>query len=400
MKKNICLILVFLLLATFITGCSKTPEETPPLACLSLVTNDDSFALEIARAFKDSLIPLGYRTQVVFCDNNIETQRIQIANFIANDADLILVHSAGNTKDYEDLFEKAQISGCKVIAMGREKLDYCDVQSMGYSFLKGVAKCELVKEFLDEEYPDAPPGTVTVLVLENLAKTAFIMTSAGMRLLEEKYLRYFDYNSLEFAREQIGETVYYLDEKEQKAPVDEPAGGLILDEDGYAILNPCYDARVNLELAPNKDILTVLDGQKAIESFISVPNGSELKIVISFSGDAAIGANQKIMQYYETGILPSELNKFAVFGSDDTETNRNLIFKSAENESVYRGFVGYRSVYWEITTMIEMVFDEHDDNLLELDVVKGRLSQTGDSVELEHEHYSFWNSYDIFAGWD
>lgn len=401
MRKSISLFLLFILLVSSFTSCSSIKTEHTPLACLSLITNDDSFPLEISQAFEDALLPLGYRIQIVFCDNNIGTQRMHIENFISNDADLMLVHTAGNSNDYVDLFAKAQKSDCKVIVMAREILDYCDVQSLGYSFLKGIAKCELVKEFLNKQYPYAPAGSVTVLVLENLSKTGYIMTSAGMRLLNQKYLRYFDYINLEFINEETDDIVYYFDDEGRSLPVDENTGGLILNEKGYAMLNPCYDERVALVTASNKDITTVLDGQNAIDYFIATPNGTDLKVVISFSGDAAVGANQRMMHYYRSEVLTSDINDYAVFGSDDTETNRNLMLKSTLNKSMYRGFVGYKSVYWEITTMIDMVLDDDNTNtLLELEVLKGKLNDAGDSVELKYENYNFWRDYNIFLKWE
>ena len=400
MKKIISLIIVLLLILLLIPACSKESKEDELLACLSIITDDDSFDLEIARAFKDTLTPLGYQTQIVFCDNNFETQRIQIENFIENHADLITVHCVGNGSIYEDLFKKAKESGSLVITMANETLINVDVQSTKYSFFKGLAKSEIVKRFLDEQYPDAAPKSVDMLVLENLTKDGLIKTCAGIRIIGEKYLRYFDYGALDYIRNRSAQTVYYLDEKGAEVQVNEPTGGLILDNDGYAQLNPFYDDRINLVLATNKNIQTVLDGQKAIDSYIVTPNGPNIKIVASFSGDAAVGANQRLMYYYANGYLENDIKKIAVFGSDDTETNRNLLLKSAKDESMYRGFVGYRSVYWEISTMLEMALDDNEDNILELDVVIGKLNKAKDSVVLEYKNYDIINDYEIFANWE
>lgn len=397
MVSSILLILISIFL---VTGCTKQSKEEKPLACVSLLTNDDSFALEIARAFNDTLIPLGYQTQIVFCENNYETQRLQIEKFIENKAKIILVHCVIDGEYYEDLFKKAKDSGCIVIPMAIGNIVNSDVQSIKYSFDKGLAKCEVVKEYLDQQYPDAAPKSVDLLILENLGKTNFIKTCAGMRMIGEKYIRYFDYNSLDFTKEEINKEVYYLDENGNKQLVDEPAGGLILDEQGFAILNPFYDSRVNLKYATSKGISTILDGQQAVDSYVLSRGGDKLRIVISFSGDAAIGANQRLMFYQGENTLHTDVEKLAVFGSDDTETNRDLILKSASGESVYRGFVGYRSVYWEIATMIEMALDDDENNLLKLDVIIGSLNESKDGIDIEYKVYDLDIMDKIFDQWD
>lgn len=381
------------------SSCTNKKETAKPLACISLVTSSDSFALEIAKTFKDTMEAYGYRTQILFCDNSIETQQKQISNFIANRAKLIFVHCAGDGEDYCEVFQRARDSGSKVVVIARDLLECSDVQSIGDSLLKGVAKAEMAKEFIDTNFPDAPENSVQVLLLERLTKTGYIMTSAGMRLLSEKYLRSFDYKNLDFLKFESKEIVTYLDAEGKELSVDEPTGGLILDANARAVLNPVYDSRVRLSKAGNRDIQTVLEGQEAIEAYVASPGGSGLNLVLAFSGDAAIGANQKIMQYHRGGQLTSDLSKIAVFGSDDTEINRKLLLESASQESVLRGFVGYRSVAWEVQTMLKMALEGSGKQILELEVTRTSLDGQTNAIVQTNESYDFFKDFKLFSEW-
>ena len=388
------------ILITLLSGCTRQNRQDTPLACLSLITSNDSFSQEIASTFKDTMSSKGYRVKILYCENSIETQSRHIASFVQDGADILFVQLAGDGEDYCDILNNVRENECKVIVMSRTILDCCDVQSLGYSFLKGVAKSELVKEFIDITYPDAETASIDVVLLERLSKTGFIMTCAGMRLLSEKFIRYFSYTDLEFQRDPGSNPVYYLDEAGKKKMVEEPTGGLILDKNGYAILNPCYDHRVNLKYVSNKNITTVLDGQRAIDEYISASGGENLKIVVSFSGDAAIGANQRLLQYSREKKLNSGLSDLAVFGSDDTEVNRSLLTDSLDDKSVFRGFVGYRNVSWEVNTMLEMALSDREDKILELEITKAIISESSREPVFQSETYDFWKEFNIFRDWE
>jgi len=397
-KSNVlnmfCLILILL---SF--GCSNKKDAQKPLAGLSLLTSSDSFASEIAQTFEKTMSAYGFRTQILFCDNSIETQQRQISNFIANNAKLIFVHCAGDGNDYCDVFTRARNNGSKVVAIARGLLNCTDVQSVGDSLLKGVAKAEMVSHFLDTAFPDATDGSVNVLLLERLTKTGYIMTSAGMKLLQEKYIRHFDYKNLDFQKYDIDVAITYIDNTGKEHVVEEPSGGLILDETGYAVLNPYYDSRVSLYSAGNKDIQTVLEGQEAIEEFIARPEGPTLHIVMAFSGDAAIGANQRLMRYVRDGKIQSKITQLAVFGSDDTEANRSLLLESASDESVFRGFVGYRSIAWEVETMLKMAIEQEERQVLELEVTKTSYDAEKKGIKQEKGSYDFLKKHYLFQNW-
>lgn len=399
MRKNTLLYILYLLMILLSFGCSNKKDVQKPLAGLSLLTSSDSFASEIAQTFEKTMNDYGFRTQILFCDNSIETQQRQIANFIANNAKLIFIHCAGDGNDYCEVFTRARNNGIKVVVIARDLLDCTDVQSVGDSLLKGVAKAEMVSQFLDTAFPDAADGSVNVLLLERLTKTGYIMTSAGMKLLQEKFIRHFDYKSLDFQKYEIEAAITYIDNTGEEYEVDEPAGGLMLDETGHAVLNPYYDSRIRLYSAGNKDIQTVLEGQEAVDEFIARPEGSTLHIVMAFSGDAAIGANQRMMRYARDGKIQSGITQLAVFGSDDTEANRALLLESGLNESVFRGFVGYRSIAWEVETMLRMAIEQEGRQVLELEVTKTRYDAQEQVIKQEIGSYDFLKKYQLFQNW-
>lgn len=394
---TVLLLIISIVIATSM-GCTRADEKSP-LACLSLLSSNDSFALEIAKTFEQTMHAYGYRTQILFCDNSVETQQRQISNFISSKPSLVFVHSAGDGNEFRDVFERARENGSKVVVISRSLLDFVDVQSKGNTLHKGIAKAEMAKAFIDANFKDNINSPVDVLVLERLSKTGYIMTSAGMKLLGEKFIRYFDYKSLEFQKYDTDGSIFYRAGDGSISPVEEPTGGLILDENEMAILNPLFDERIHLVSAGNKDIQTVLDGQEAIDAFIATPEGKNLNIVMSFSGDAAIGANQRIMQYNKDGKLSQEIGKIAVFGSDDTEVNRNLILQSASNESVLRGVVGYQSISWEVRSMLKMAIEGTGKQILELEVTKTGLDKDSRQIIQETGSFGFWNSFDMFERW-
>lgn len=399
--KNSVWLSVCLMIAGFLMTACTGRENSAPLACISLTVADDNFMQMVGEYLVDSLEEKGYRTQVVFCDNDISKQIKQIYSFTASGAEIIAVGFAGNSDAYEEALAAAKEKGCKVMGLCVSKeVKYCDVQDKNYYIQKGLQMSILLKEFLDREYPDAKPKEVTALLLEMTNKDDLIQFSAGYRMVAEKYLRYFDSSQVDFIREENGETVYYLDDGGIEMPVEEPAGGLILDEEGYAQRNPYYDERINLCFSPNRNVNSDLDGQNAVDTFMASPQGYGLRIVISFSGTAAVGAAERLMYYYQTGFLDTEPEKLAVFGSDNTEINRELVLKSVKNESLLRGYVGGSDVSEKIHTMLDMLLEGNGEHFLTVHGFRSQITEDKKDVEVIFSNAAMWEDPDMFFKMD
>lgn len=396
MRKRIWLIWCLIVTGMLAAACSKQ-EDTAPLACISLTVADDNFMQMVGDYLVNSLEEKGYRTQIVFCDNDINKQIKQIYSFTAAGAEIIAVSFAGNSDAYEDVLAAAQENGCKVMGLCVSKeVKNCDVQDKNYYIQKGLQASLLLKEFLDREYPDAGPGEVTVLLLEMTNKDDLIRFSAGYRMVSEKYLRYFDSSQVEFVREENGGTACYRDPSGEVIPVEEPVGGLILDEEGFAQRNPYYDERVNLCFSPNRNVNSDLEGQKAVDTFMASPAGADLRVIISFSGTAAVGAAERLMYYYQAGFLDVEPDKLAVFGSDDTEINQELVLKSVNNESLLRGYVGGSAVSNKLQTMLDMLLEENGKHFLTADGFRSQITEDGKNVEIVFSDAVVWEEPDMF----
>lgn len=399
MKKRYLLfsLIIILMSAVLLLSPSGSGRSNRPLACLTLPTAEDSYMKLISDTFTEVMEKNGYRTQVIYCDSSVINQLKQIQNFVTSGAKIIAVNCVGNGEEYTDVFREAQEHQTVIVALNASTvLENCDVQSQEYAIQKGVRQCELVSEFLDREYPDAPAHSVDTLLLEVSSKKNYVRMCAGQKLIQEKFLRYFDDAAGSFIKEDNGQTVFYINGDGRTLPVEEPCGGLILDDSGYAQLNSCYDERILLHTVADKDILTNLDAQNALDTFLISPGGSGLRIVMCFSGDAAKGANERMLYYADMGILTQELEKLAVFGADDTEENREYVLKSAVNESLYRGFMGTAEARWKITAMLEVALEGRTENLILSTTCKGSLNSAADEVEVIYTDESPWPDPDMF----
>lgn len=389
-------ILLLLVLLALLSGCGKENRDRP-LGGICLTYADDSLMQETAQVFTEKLKANNYRTQVVYCDGSIVTQLRQIENFVAQGADLVVVNCAGNSDAYEEVFANARKQGCRIMVTGlASEIENCDIQAISTHIFKGMRMCELLKKYLDKEYPDAAPGSVKVLLMEKTTILNDIKACAGYRLVKERFLRYYDMEHLDFIREESGEQVYFLNGKDEPELVDEPAGGLILDENGYAQLNPFYDARVDLQYAANRDISTNLEGQAAIDAFMATAQGVQLRIVIAYSGEAAIGADERLMYYQDIGAIPAERCKLAVFGSGNTEINRTRTLSSVHGDSLLRGYVCAEPLDMKAETMLDLLFRGENKHFYMLDSSRSELTADGSNVGLVTVINSRWRDPEMF----
>jgi len=137
-----------------------------------------------------------------------------------------------------------------------------------------------------------------------------------MRLIGEEYLRKFDTANVSFVQSD---------------------SGLLTDDSGNKIPNPYYDSRVKLIEYSNR----MSTGTDAVESQNAVENAvtmgtQDLKAVISY-GDVGAAVDTKVREMIQDGKITTPLEQIAVFCSDLTDTNKDLILKSANGESVLRG---------------------------------------------------------------
>jgi ABC-type sugar transport system substrate-binding protein len=146
----------------------------------------------------------------------------------------------------------------------------------------------------------------------------------------------------------------YRDASGKLAAVDEPTGGLILDKNGYAMVNPFYNPKIKLVGVANRTIMTNSDAQQAIDIAFTANSGVNKDIagVICYSGDAAVGASEKLVQMSLNGTLKADISKAAVFGADNTPTNVKVMLNSQKNQSILRGVMTNGDIIGSVISLL------------------------------------------------
>ena len=287
----------------------------------------------VQKAFEDA----GAKVQVLDAGNVVTNQQNQIQNAVTQGAEIIYVFPIGDATAYHDVLKAARDAGVKVMVSNNYPgEDAADVYVGSDEFLFGVQMAAMLSKWVDTTFPEAGPGEVPVLIVEASFNNNMIRRDLGMRLIAEKFLRQADVATIYYVKTEGG-PVDYVDASGNVVAVDEPTGGLILDKDGHAILNPFYNAKVNLIEYANRNNtgIDATESQNAVDATIA-QGYTDLKAVISY-GDTGAALSSKLMDLSKAGVLDADLNKLAVFCSDLTDTNQQLILQSAKNESLLRG---------------------------------------------------------------
>ena len=348
MKK---LVSCFLFLALLAMGCAGAVAESAGTAAVCIPTSSDEFFLGIADQVTATLEAAGYEVQMADANSDTQAMIRQIQNFTALQVDFMYVFPAGDAAAFKDVMTEATNSGIKTLVSHNntgEGSAVCTVQCD--EFIMGCMMAPLVSTWVDAHYPDAADGEVKMLVLEQSLIPDMVKRSTGMKLIGEKFLRKVDLATGTFVKED-GEAVTYVDENGTEQAVEEPTGGLVLDENGHAILNPFYDARVTVVTTSDRMIQTNMDAQNAIDVVMAGADGSQIKIVACYSGDAAVGASEKLISLNEQGYLPGDLGGYACFGADITDANIERMNASADNTSLLRGVMTNGNI---VQTIVDM----------------------------------------------
>lgn len=305
---------------------------------LSLADSSDYYigtmvGASVQKAFEEA----GAKVQVLDAGSNFATQANQIQNAVTQGAEIIYVFPAGDAVAYHDVLVAARDAGVKVMVSNNYPGDgAADAYVGNDEFVMGVMMAALLSKWVDATYPDAGEGEVTVLIVEAAFNNNMIRRDLGMRMVAEKFLRQADVASIYFMKTD-GDPVDYVDANGNLVAVDEPTGGLILDAEGHAQLNPYYDPRVSLVEYANRNSAGVdaTEALNAVDATLAL-GYKDLRAVISY-GDTGAALSSKLMDLSNAGVLDSDLNKLAVFCSDLTDTNKALIMQSATNASLLRG---------------------------------------------------------------
>lgn len=349
-KKIVAVMLAGLMTMLLLGGCGTTSDGTGNSAAssrpddgsvdvvLSLGNASDYYiGTMVGENVKAAFEEAGAKVQVVDGGDDVTNQINQIQNAVTSGADIVYIFPVGDGSTYYDVLQTARKAGTKTIMSNNYAGEGgADVYVGSDEFQMGVMMSAMVSEWADEVYPDAGAGEVEVLIAESTFNENCIKRCLGMRLVGEKFLRTCDTASIYYTKED-GDPIAYIDENGKEVKVDEPTGGLILDENGHAQMNPYYNEKIKLIEYSNRNTAgtDATEAQNALENAITMGE-SDLKAVMSY-GDVGAAMDTKVRELCADGRITTPVDQMAVFCSDLTDTNKELILKSESNESILRG---------------------------------------------------------------
>ena len=327
MKKLTIFLLIGLMVV--MSACSTTPQ-TPaavttapevttapvgkPIIAVSLPALDNPLMLAFQDAFKNTF-GAEYDVQVSSADGNANTQATQIENYTAMKPEFLFIMAVEPTSIVPKL-EAAREAGVKVMFAGGDpgsENAYDSVMKMN-QFLSGEYAALMAKQWVDETYPDAAPGSIETAIFESTLNPEAVDRSAGLKMISEPYLK-----------NAQGE---YID-----------ATGAVVDE-ANKVENPAYSPAVKVVNTVQAEMFQA--GQTAMQNILTTnPN---VKLVIAYAGDGGMGASQAIMDEYAKGSGVSvidDLNKVAVFSVGMIGAEGPAVADSSTGKGVFRGTIRF-----------------------------------------------------------
>jgi ABC-type sugar transport system substrate-binding protein len=294
------------------------PEESAPeggqTIAVCLPALDNPLMLGFQDAFTGTF-GNQYDVQVASADGNANTQATQIENYSAMNVKFMFVMAVEPTSIVPKL-KAAKDAGVTILFAGGDPGDpdaYTAVMHMN-QFLSGHYAAYMAKQWVDETYPDAAPGSVETVIFESTLNPEAVDRSVGLKMITEPYLK-----------NAQGE---YVD-----------ATGNVVDE-ANKVDNPAYSPTVNVVQVIQAEMFQA--GQTAMQNVLTTnPN---VKLVIAYAGDGGMGASQAIMDEYAKGEGVSaidDLNKVAVFSVGLLGPEGPAVADSSTGKGVFRGTVRF-----------------------------------------------------------
>jgi ABC-type sugar transport system substrate-binding protein len=291
-----------------------TVPETKPILVVSLPALDNPLMLAFQDAFKNTF-GADYDVQVSSADGNANTQATQIENYTAMQPEFLFVMAVEPTSLVPKLIA-ARDAGAQVLFAGGDPGDenaYDAVMKMN-QFLSGEYAALMAKQWVDENYPDAEPGSIETAIFESTLNPEAVARSQGLKMISEPYLK--------------NEQGEYID----------ATGAVVAEAD--RVDNPAYSPAVKVVQTVQAEMFQA--GQTAMQNVLTTnPN---VKLVLAYAGDGGMGASQAIMDEYAKGAGVSvidDLNKVAVFSVGMIGAEGPAVADSSTGNGVFRGTIRF-----------------------------------------------------------
>jgi ribose transport system substrate-binding protein len=291
-----------------------TVPETKPVLVVSLPALDNPLMLAFQDAFKNTF-GANYDVQVSSADGNANTQATQIENYTAMQPKFLFVMAVEPTSLVPKLIA-ARDAGAQVLFAGGDPGDenaYDAVMKMN-QFLSGEYAALMAKQWVDENYPDAEPGSIETAIFESTLNPEAVARSQGLKMISEPYLK--------------NEQGEYID----------ATGAVVAEAD--RVDNPAYSPAVKVVQTVQAEMFQA--GQTAMQNVLTTnPN---VKLVLAYAGDGGMGASQAIMDEYAKGSGVSvidDLSKVAVFSVGMIGAEGPAVADSSTGNGVFRGTIRF-----------------------------------------------------------
>jgi ABC-type sugar transport system substrate-binding protein len=281
--------------------------------------------LEFQRAFTETF-GADYDVQVASAEGNAITQATQVENYTAMGAQFMFVMAVEASSLIPSL-RAAREAGVTVLVAGGDPGDpeAYDAVMMMNQFFSGEYAALMAKQWVDATYPDAAPGSLETAIFVSTLNPPAVERSAGLEMISEPYLK--------------DATGAYIDAT--GAPISDAEGNYL---PGYSeadrVENPAYCPAVNVVQVVQAEMFQA--GQTAMQNILTT--NPDVRLVIAYAGDGAMGASQAIMDEYAKGpglSVIDDLNQVAVFGVGMLGAEGPAVVDSSLGNGVFRGTVRF-----------------------------------------------------------
>jgi len=297
---------------------SPAPETVAPegrqTIAVCLPALDNPLMLGFQDAFTKAF-GAEYDVQVASADGNANTQATQIENYTAMNVKFMFVMAVEPTSIVPKL-KAAKDAGITILFAGGDPGDpdaYTAFMHMN-QFLSGHYAAFMAKQWLDNTYPDAEPGSIETVIFESTLNPEAVDRSAGLKMISEPYL------------------------KNAKGEYIDVTGNVVLEANKIA--NPAYAPAVNVVQTVQAEMFQA--GQAAMQNVLTT--NPDVKLVIAYAGDGAMGASQAIMDEYAKGSgisVIDDLDKVAVFSIGLIGAEGPAVADSSKGNGVFRGTIRF-----------------------------------------------------------
>ncbi len=290
------------------------PAAAKPLLVVSLPALDNPLMLAFQDAFKGAF-GADFDVQVASADGNANTQATQIENFTAMQPAFLFVMAVEPTSLVPKL-EAAREAGVTVMFAGGDpgSEDAYDTVMKMNQFLSGEYAALMAKQWVDETYPDAAPGSIETVIFESTLNPEAVDRSTGLKMISEPYL------------------------KNEKGEFIDAAGNVVAEAN--KVENPAYSPAVKVVQTVQAEMFQA--GQTTMQNVLTTnPN---VKLVLAYAGDGGMGASQAIMDEFAKGPGTSvieDLAKVAVFSVGMIGPEGAAVADSSTGKGVFRGTIRF-----------------------------------------------------------